>query len=193
MITDKIIPQELQDRVENELGQEERVEWMDMPRARLFAGGSLGIVLFGIPWTAFAVFWMCGAAGFQMPDFKDGGDFFVLFGIPFVLVGLGMLTSPYWMYRKMLRTVYVITDRRAILFVGGRTTTIRSFGPEQLGQVYRRERKNGYGDVVIGRSTWEDSDDKRRSREFGFFGVRNAKEVEEMLRELAEKAQVKDR
>jgi len=59
--------------------------------------------------------------------------------------------------------------------------------------VYRRERKNGYGDVVIGRSTWEDSDDKRRSREFGFFGVRNAKEVEEMLRELAEKAQVKDR
>ena len=156
-------------------------------------GRVAGDVLFGIPWTAFAVFWMCGAAGFQMPDFKDGGDFFVLFGFPFVLVGLGMLSSPYWMYRKMLRTVYVITDRRAILFVGGRTTTIRSFGPEQLGQVYRRERKNGYGDVVIGRSTWEDSDDKRRSREFGFFGVRNAKEVEEMLRELAEKVQVKDR
>lgn len=159
MITDKIIPGELQDRVENELGQEEGVEWMDMPRARLFTPGSVGVFMFGIPWTAFAVFWMCGAAGFQVPDFKEGIDYFPLFGLRFVLIGLGMLSSPYWAYRKMLRTVYVITDRRAILFEGGRTTTIRSFRPGELGQVHRRERKNGYGDVVIGRSAWKDSED----------------------------------
>jgi hypothetical protein len=35
----------------------------------------------------------------------------------------GMLSGPILAYRKALKTVYVITNRRAITFDGGRTVT----------------------------------------------------------------------
>jgi hypothetical protein len=122
-----------------------------------------------------------------MPDFGKGGfSFFPLFGIPFVLIGLAMLSSPLWAYRKSLRTVYVITNRRAITFDGGVSTTIRSYAPERLHDVYRREKRDGSGDVIIARHAWRDSEGDRQSEELGLLRIRNPKEVESMLRKLAE-------
>jgi hypothetical protein len=40
---------------------------------------------------------------------------FPLFGVPFVLIGLGMLAAPYWMRRKAQNTVYALTDKRALI------------------------------------------------------------------------------
>ena len=47
----------------------------------------------------------------QMP-FQLISICFPLFGLPFVLIGLGMLTAPHWAKRKALRTAYAVTDRR---------------------------------------------------------------------------------
>ena len=135
---------------------------------------------------------MCGASGFKIADFKEGFDLFPLFGIPFVLIGLGMLSSPLWAYRKALQTVYVITDRRAITFDGGWSTTIRSYPPEKLQEIYRKEKRDGSGDVIIARRAWRDSDGDRRSEELGFLRIRDPKEIEQMLRTLAEQAVARD-
>jgi hypothetical protein len=62
-----------------------------------------------------------------------------------------MLSGPIWAYRKALKTVYVVTNRRAITFDGGRTVAIRSYPPDRLADVYRKERKDGTGDVLISR------------------------------------------
>ena len=106
------IPPELEEKVERELESGERIAWMEQPIPRYFTAMSTGAFLFAIPWTAFALFWICGASGFKLPDFSKGGfSFFPLFGVPFVLIGLGMLSSPWWAHRKALKTVYVITDR----------------------------------------------------------------------------------
>jgi hypothetical protein len=72
----------------------------------------------GIPVTAFAIFWMALASQ-QTKQISGPGSFFPLFGIPFIVVGLGMLSSPLWRGRKALRTVYALTDQRAIIFEGG--------------------------------------------------------------------------
>ncbi|MCK4564002.1 MAG: hypothetical protein KAU94_04960, partial [Verrucomicrobia bacterium] len=125
------------------------------------------------------------ASGFQMPDFRNGAGLFPLFGVPFVLIGIGMLSTPLWTYRKAFKTVYAITDRRAITFDGGRSTTVRSYPPEKLQDIYRKEKKDGSGDVVIVRSAWRDSDGDRRSEELGFLRIENPKEVESLLNELA--------
>jgi hypothetical protein len=127
--------------------------------------------------------------GFSLPDLSEGiegSDFFPLFGVPFILIGLGMLSSPLWAYRKALNTVYVITDRRAISIDGGWSTTIRSHNPSGLKEVFRRERKNGLGDVVIAGRAWRDSDGDLHLQEIGFFNIRDAKSVEQMLKDLAE-------
>ena len=184
--TPRPIPRDLQDRVQNELESGERIEWMEMPIPRFFTGASTSAFLFGIPWTAFALFWTYMASGGLSSG--KGSMIFAMFGIPFILIGFAMLSSPVWAYRKSFRTVYVITDRRAITFDGGRSTTIRSYTPENLKNVYRREKRDGSGDVIFGVNEWKDSDGDRRSLEIGFLRIGNPKAIEQSLRKLAEKA-----
>ncbi len=183
------IPFDLQDKVDRELESGERVLWMAQPVPRCFTLMSTTAVLFAIPWTAFAVFWICGAAGFKLPDFNKGGfAFFPLFGVPFVLIGLGMLSTPFWTYCLALKTVYVVTERRAITFDGGWSTTIRSHLPDQLQNIYRKERSDGTGDVILGQQIWSDSDGGRRTTDVGFLNIRDPKTVEQVLRKVAEPA-----
>ena len=182
---DSTISRKLNDAVERELEPGEKVTFIETPQPRFFTTASTGAFLFAIPWTLFALFWMAGAAGFKIPDFKNGFDLFPFFGVPFVLIGFAMLSSPIWAYRNAFKTVYVITDRRAISFVGGFRTTIRSFFPDDLGDLYRTERSDGSGDVIIGTTTKRDSDGDAHSTPYGFLGVENAKTTEDRLRQLA--------
>jgi len=179
------LPPRLRMLVENELQEGEKVVWLGQPIPRRFALGAIPIVLFGIPWTGFALFWMAGAAGFKIPDFKHGFDLFPLFGIPFVLIGFGMLSAPFWMMRAARRTVYVITDRRAIILAGGFHTTVRSFDLARLGDLRRRQRPDGSGDLIFERSLTYDSDGDRRSKDIGFLAIADVKGVEDLLRRLA--------
>lgn len=181
---DPNLPLALQDLISRELERDEKVVWSAMPKPRYLSGPTAGAFFFAIPWTAFSVFWMAGAAGFKIPQFNQGFDFFPLFGLPFFLIGLAMLTSPLWPYRNQLKTVYLITDRRAITIDGGRTSTIRSYYPENLNDIFRREHKDGTGDVIITRSAWKDSDGDKQMNDLGFLRIQNAKDVETMLKEL---------
>src|SRR5262245_60481290 len=140
MQPDNQIPYELREKVNRELDAGEQIQWLQMPVPRYFTPGATAGFLFGIPWTAFAIFWTAGAS-WGTSRAGDAGFFrvFPLFGVPFILIGLGMLSGPFWAHRKALKTVYVITNRRAITFDGGWTTTIRSYPPERLTDVYRKE------------------------------------------------------
>ena len=169
----------LKEKVDNELESGERIRWIEQPKPQFFSPASTGAFLFAIPWTAFAIFWMYGAS--QSPS-----DVFPLFGIPFVLIGIGMLSSPLWVYYQSSKTVYVITDRRAITIEGGRSYTIRSYPPDKLQNIYRRERKSGIGDIIISFDSWKDSDGDTRKKDLGFMNIREPKHVEKLLKNLAE-------
>jgi hypothetical protein len=173
------IPYELEERVQRELESGERIQWKEMPMPHYFSTASTGAFLFAIPWTAFAIFWMFGAS-------QSGSIAFTSFGIPFVLVGIGMLSSPFWTYRKSLKTIYVITDRRAITFDGGRSVTVRSYEPERLQNIFRKEKKDGSGDVIIAHKEWRDSDGDKQREDLGFIRIKEPKKVEAMLKKLAE-------
>src|SRR3712207_4913094 len=117
----EILPEEIDNRVRSELRDREHLVWAGQPRPSRVMRSAIPIVLFGIPWTAFAIFWMVVASGMLFGGFGGGGpgpfgaffSCFPLFGLPFVLVGLGMLSSPFWMYRRAKRTCYAVTDQRA--------------------------------------------------------------------------------
>ncbi|MFO0829190.1 MAG: hypothetical protein U0572_13705 [Phycisphaerales bacterium] len=189
MLAPSTVPSDLRDLVERELEPSERLLWMEQPIPRFFSGASLGAFLFAIPWTAFAIFWICGAAGFKVPDLSKGGaSLFPLFGLPFVLIGLAMLSTPIWAYRGMRRTIYVVTDRRAIVFEGGRKTTIRSFEPSRLKDVFRREKRDGSGDVVFEQGLTTGPRGSSRSYDLGFLGVRDPRSVEQIVKKLSQQA-----
>jgi hypothetical protein len=183
------LPQEISRLVDAELRNGERVAWTGQPIPGRFARRGIGHVIFGIPWTAFALFWMAGASGFKMPDFSQGVGLFPLFGLPFVLIGFGMLSSPYWMRRKALKTAYVITDQRAIVLASGAfgSTTIRSFEPDRLKDIRRVQRPDGTGDLVFER-TWSSDGDGGRFVEQGFLAISGVRDVERMITRLTHPA-----
>jgi len=181
-------PAWLRDMLERELEPDERVEWTGTPKARFFTPSSVGAFLFAIPWTGFAIFWTCGAAGFKIPDFNKGSDFFPLFGIPFILIGLGMLSAPLWNYRGLKKTLYAISDKRALILRGGRTVEIKSYMPDDLSSLHRKERRDGSGDIFFDTWTGADSESVRANIACGFEGVPDVRDVELRLRKLAEKA-----
>lgn len=189
MLSNLKIPQELRKKIDDELQPGERIRWVDQPIPRFFTTNSIGSFLFGIPWTSFALFWMWAAMGFQIPDPRNGlhaGHFFALFGLPFVLIGFLMLYTPVWGWQMARNTVYLITDRRAISFQGRRSTMIRTYLPDQFRDLYRKEISDGTGDVIIGIRQWKDSDGDQKREETGFFGIRNPRQVESLLRQLAQ-------
>lgn len=180
-------PDSLRALIEAELGDDEQITWIGAPRARQFAWNAMPAVIFGIPWTAFAIFWTAGAAGYKLPDFQEGDDFFPLFGIPLVLVGFGMLISPYWWIRKARRTAYILTNKRAIIFEGGFLgTMIRTFGPDHLTDLRRVQRSDGSGDLILERKLSHSNDSADMSTDRGFLAIPNVKAVEDLVRQLVE-------
>ncbi|MEO1009543.1 MAG: hypothetical protein AAFX79_13350 [Planctomycetota bacterium] len=185
-------------RIAPELRDDERVLWADRPVPRAFNKATVSAVLFSIPFTGFAVFWIAGAAGLiggmggpgqggPGPSGGVMGTVFPLFGLPFVLVGLGMMSTPIWYRRRLKKSLYAITDRRAIIWQGAvfGGTQVSSHWAKDLAVLERRQRSDGSGDLVFERreKRWRDGDgDARRSvQEVGFMSVPNVREVERAL------------
>ncbi|MGB4342661.1 MAG: hypothetical protein WBJ03_03520 [Moraxellaceae bacterium] len=179
------LPQVLQERVMRELQPGEVVSWAGQPDPRRLMLGGFALWLFFIPWTAFSVFWIAGASGFKVPDFSQPFEFFPLFGLPFLLIGVGGLSSPFWIYRKARHMVYVITSKRAFAMTGGRSITVESWSASQLEKIVRTERPDGSGDLVFATEVWRDSDGDRRTRQKGFMGIADVRMVEAHLQRLA--------
>ena len=177
-------PSYLRALIESELEGGERIDWAGKPVPALFAFRSVPILLFAIPWTAFSLFWIAGASGFEVPSFKETADFFPLFGLPFLLIGLAMLSAPLLGLRNAKKTAYVLTNKRAIIFAGGFSTTIRSFDSTRLRDLRRKQRANGTGDLIFERRLSLDADGDRQTTDHGFLAIANVKEVEGMVRKL---------
>lgn len=179
------LPAELQQKVTRELQAGEVVTWAGQPDAGRFMRAGFALWLFFIPWTAFALFWVAGAAGFRWPDFNAPFSFFPLFGLPFVLIGIGGLLSPLFMRAKARDMVYVITNKRAFSLAGRKTVTMTSWLPEQLGQVTRTERPDGSGDLVFSTSATLNTNGQNRVQRQGFLSLRDVRTVELHVQALA--------
>jgi hypothetical protein len=103
-----------------ELQAGESLLWCGQPRKGIvFRSSDLFLVPFSIMWGGFAIFWE-GSVLRQAK--KDGGGaslFLLLWGIPFVLVGLYMIFLRFFVdARRREHTCYALTDRRAIIVTG---------------------------------------------------------------------------
>jgi hypothetical protein len=188
-----LIPVDLRNQVDKELQAGERIQWVGQPiPGRQFGTASRwGIVIFAIPWTAFAVFWTCMAAKGVSKSHSAMSWAFPLFGVPFVLVGVAMLSSPFWERKAAGKLVYALTDRRAIIFRTGlrNTITVRSFESSTLTDLTRTERPDGSGDLIFTRDITQTSD-SNFSRDIGFLGVRDVRKVEKIIRDSLNKEKV---
>ena len=182
------IPYHLEQKLERKLDAEESVKWKGVPVPRLFKLESIILFLFAIPWTAFSIFWIFAAAGFGMPDLSGGFKpelVFPLFGIPFVLIGFGMMSAPIWSYLHDKSIIYAVTDKRVIIISGSRNVKTLSMAAENIKQITTNERGET-GDLIFGHNLWENARQKRKVYEPGFYNIQNADEAHRAIKELLE-------
>ena len=181
-----ILPSRLQEGVERELAPDEQIVWMRTPEPKLLTLTSAAYCGAGIVCVTVAL-----TIAYQI-SVSNGPEAWLLHGLgfftltPFVLIGILLMYSPVWYRRNARHCLYVITDRRAILFDNdGIHMTVRAFTPDKLQNVIRREQKNGLGDIVIDFDDWTGMDADRHRNNLGFLHIPDAKYVEELLRNLA--------
>lgn len=179
------VPHELVARLRAELDQDEQLLWVGQPLPGRFKRQALPIVLLGIPVSAFIFCWLI--AVLEGPPGMGGlmKLLFLLCGVPFALMALGMLFSPYWFSWQATHTCYAVTDRRAITWQAGLfgKTTIRSYAPAALAKICRREYADGSGDLVFEEVTPHPGEFPfRTTTRRGFIAIAQAREVESLLR-----------
>lgn len=177
----------------------EEVVWAGQPSPSRAFRSAMRVWLFAIPWTAFALFWMAAAGAMTWfgPDTGASREgifgFFPLFGIPFVLVGLGMLASPYWAWRAAQKTVYVVTNRRALVGTpAGGGVTFASYRPDELTDLTLTVRDDGSGTVALREEPLNlrggNTSTPLRARADAFADIPDVEHVFGLLRRLAQTA-----
>ena len=89
----------------------EKVLWVGRPdTGKVFAAEDRVLIPFSLLWGGFAIFWEATVIAMGAPVF------FVLFGLPFVAVGLYLIFGRFVQRRLVkLRTWYAVTDRRVLV------------------------------------------------------------------------------
>jgi hypothetical protein len=166
--------------ITSRLARGEKLIWSDRPRPKLLAQRELNFGFFvGIFFFGFALFWMSMAS-------QAGA--FALFGIPFVAVGLWIVSGPLRAYYRAANLVFALTDRRALIVS---RNEVKSYPLEQIDFVDTKSFADGSGHVYFhkeptGFSGWP-SQQPGALQNSGFLAVAKAEQVAATLLELIEK------
>lgn len=137
---------QVSDAIRSELSTDEQVLWSGQPRQGLTlrASDAFGIP-FGLFFAAFSVFWLHGAA-------KSGAPLpFVLFGVPFVLVGIYLVVGRFFVEsRQRATTFYALTPQRVIICSGLFTRTVKSLQLKTIQDLSLSEKSDGTGTITFG-------------------------------------------
>lgn len=167
---------------EGELRPSEKLIWAAKPTSlRSHLIGKVFTALFGIPFLAFAVFWISKAA--EMGG-GQGFDFFPLFGIPFVLVGVGMVLSPLYAVYVAEHTVYALTDQRLVIIEDSWRKSVRSWTLDQADEIERRDNIDGSCNLYFATSVHRGSKGSTYTKRHGFIGIDGGDDLEYQITRL---------
>ena len=129
-----------------ELDAGEKLLWSGRPaQGVLFRSSDLLLVPFSLLWCGFAIFWEVSVFSTNAPFF------FKLWGVPFVLVGLYIVFGRFFVdSAQRAKTVYGITDQRAIIRSGIFSRTTKSLQLRTLSDITLSERSDGRGTITLG-------------------------------------------
>lgn len=167
----------------------EQLKWAHRPPARAAFIGALVIWLFALPWTAFALFWEAGVMGL-LPSVKSstgsGRIGMMLFGLPFVLIGLVMMSAPFWAWRTAKNSVWVLTNKRLAIVTAGLRggMTIKSITANDILSIERSQNDQGIGSLKLVYQSTRDSDGDAKERSDKIDGIADVRAVEAMIRAL---------
>ena len=183
-------PGDAQLRAQSELQSGESLLWTGLADPRRAAVTALPAAVFGIPFAGFALFWMNMAyrgthdLARAHNSFASGFSVFPLFGLPFLLIGVGIVLAPLWAYLKGRNGVYAVTNRRVMIITGTTSRAVKSLMPNDIAEVAHRERPDGSGDVLIRTNATTRTNNMTSQITVGLYGVPSVKEVAALVMNL---------
>lgn len=173
--------------ISSELDPDEDIFWVDAPVSLLsHAKAAIPKALFGIPFLAFAIFWISMARSMtrDATGIADGffSNLFPLFGIPFVLIGLAMVLSPLWNMFKARKTTYALTNKRLIIHERFPRQALKSWLLNDIRKLVRLGMAQGPGDIYFAEETKRTSKGGTTTIKIGFIGIAEPKLVEQKIR-----------
>ncbi len=135
--------------IREDLLSDEHMIWAGQPdNSKIFSKGDLFLIPFSIMWGGFAIFWEAMAIIGKAPIF------FMLWGIPFVLIGLYMMFGRFF-YKSYIRrnTYYYITNKRIIILKDVKKRSIEAEYINTLPCINKDVDEHGKGTVTFGHIT----------------------------------------
>ncbi|MAS36774.1 MAG: hypothetical protein CL610_22405 [Anaerolineaceae bacterium] len=185
------VPQAIQDAVEDQLMAGETLLWVGQPNPMRMARRHLLTAGFGVLWLALAMFIFSGFGSNGFPTmgprpFSGVGSIFSIVQLVFIGVGVWTISTPLRDYLSAQKTVYAITNQRAIIIAGLLSQSAKSYGAKQIEFVETRVHGNDQGDVIFDRETTirhssSRSGSRRVTVEIGFFGIEHPRQVEALM------------
>src|SRR4051794_26736689 len=142
---------QIAERFRSELSPGESVVWTGKPsRSVIFHAGDAYLIPFSLLWGGFAIFWEASVLGGFSHD-KSAPWFFILWGIPFVIVGQYMIWGRFFFtYWKKNRTFYALTNRRALILHTALNRSLQSVDLVTVPQINKTVRRDGIGSIEFG-------------------------------------------
>jgi len=172
------------------LRTDEKVLWSGKPVKTPFIIPSLATIPFGLFFLGFSILWMWGATS------AEAGPF-ALFGLLFVLIGLGLTVGPsIWQLMRYQNTEYMITDQRVITQTGAIGLDTRFVDLDKIQEVYVQvgfiDKMFGTGTVLVTTAGLVYMDTPRggapMSMRPSLAALKEPYEVHKLLQEAVEKA-----
>jgi hypothetical protein len=132
--------------INSELTGSENLLWSGQPRKGiLFRSSDIFLIPFSLLWCGFAFFWeynvVTGGAPF----------FFMLWGVPFVVVGLYIVFGRFFVEAKQReKTVYGLTSERIIIVSGLLSRKVKSLSIKNLSESSLSEKHDHSGTINFG-------------------------------------------
>lgn len=176
---------ESESQIKNELGASEQLLWHGRPKPGLrLRVSDIILIPFSLMWGGFAIFW-------EFTVFTSGAPFFfMLFGIPFVVLGIYLIIGRFFVDAKQRsRTWYGLTNERVIIVSGVLSKSVKSLNIDTLSDVTLTEKAGGEGSIAFGVplmwATWISGSSSRMRNNIipTFEFIENARPVYELIRQ----------
>jgi hypothetical protein len=188
MVKTQIVPQ-VEASIRSQFSRE-RMIWRGGPDPGSAFRAALPVLIFAIPWTAFCVFWEASALNeaFRLVSRGKGFAFSTwimpLWGIPFLLIGLALLSAPWYGARRARKTVLLLTDERLAAVYETRGRIVTRYTPYyEITTVEVTELRDGRGHIKLVRGKGRDSDGDTVERAETYEHVHDVRRLEAMLRD----------
>jgi hypothetical protein len=132
--------------LESQLVPGEWLLWSGQPsQGFLLRAADAYLIPFSLLWAGFAVFW-------EVRVFSTDLSFiFMLWGVPFILVGLYITVGRFFIdARQRSKTYYGVTNERLIIVSGLLSRKVESLNLRALKDISLNEKSNGGGTITFG-------------------------------------------